>query len=146
MQPPNSWMAPKSIGEGASSLFGGWPGSPENVSCSTANPDSHRCNLGVALEQEIFWGFLGHPPKRLTCFFWDSLFATFGLKGPNDPCSGQKLSQCSFSYRFRSGAEKAHKHKETHRTSPISGPTLKFFMWGSLPLENKGEGATHIKN
>ena len=26
-------IAPKSIGEGASSLFGGWPGSPENVSC-----------------------------------------------------------------------------------------------------------------
>ena len=32
--PRNSWTSPKSIGEGASSLFGGRPGSPENVSCS----------------------------------------------------------------------------------------------------------------
>ena len=29
---------------------------------------------------------------------------------------------------------------------PISDPTLKFFMWGPLLLENKGEGATHINN
>ena len=28
--PRDSRIAPKSIGEGASSLFGGWPGSPEN--------------------------------------------------------------------------------------------------------------------
>ena len=32
----------------------GIPGSPENVSCSRATPDLHRCNLGVALEQETF--------------------------------------------------------------------------------------------
>ena len=31
VQPPNSRIAPRAIGEGASSLFGGWPGSPENV-------------------------------------------------------------------------------------------------------------------
>ena len=42
--------------------------------------------------------------------------------------------------------KKAHKHKETHLTSPISDPTLKFFMWGPLFLANEGEGATHIKN
>ena len=65
VQPPNSRIAPKSIGEGASSLLGGWPGSPENVSCSRATPDLHRCNLGVALEQETFSGLPGHPPKRL---------------------------------------------------------------------------------
>ena len=66
VQPPNSpELAPKSIGEGASSLFGGWPGSPENISCSSATPDLHRCNLGVALEQETFSGLPGHPPKRL---------------------------------------------------------------------------------
>ena len=46
----------------------------------------------------------------------------------------------------KSGAKKAHKHKETQLTSPISDPTPKFFMWGSLLLENKGEGATHMKN
>ena len=33
-----------------------------------------------------------------------------------------------------------------HLTSPISDPTPKFFMWGPLLLENKGEGVTHIKN
>ena len=65
VQPPNSRIAPKSIGEGASSLFGGWPGSPETVSCSSATPDMHRRNLGVALEQETFSGLPGHPPKRL---------------------------------------------------------------------------------
>ena len=43
--------------------FGGWPGSPENVSCSRATPDLHRCNLGVALEQVAFSGPPGHPPK-----------------------------------------------------------------------------------
>ena len=45
-----------------------------------------------------------------------------------------------------SRAKKAHKHKEMHPPSPILDPTLKFFMWGPLLLENKGEGATHIKN
>ena len=50
VQTPNSRIAPKSIGEGASGLFRGWPGSPEDVSCSGATPDLHRCNLGVALE------------------------------------------------------------------------------------------------
>ena len=63
VQPPNSRTAPKSIGEGASSLFGRWPGSPENVSCSRATPDLHRCNLGVALEQETFSGLPDHLPK-----------------------------------------------------------------------------------
>ena len=65
VQPPNSRIAPKSIGEGASSLFGGWPGSPENVSCSRATPRLHRCKSGVALEKETFSGLPGHPPKRL---------------------------------------------------------------------------------
>ena len=62
---PESWIAPKSIGEGASSLLGGSPGSPENVSCSRATPDLHRCKSGVALEQETFSGLPGDPPKRL---------------------------------------------------------------------------------
>ena len=65
VQPPNSRIAPKSIGEGASSLFGGWPGSPENVSCSGASPRLHRCKSGVAQEQETFSGLPGHPPNRL---------------------------------------------------------------------------------
>ena len=49
VQCPNSRIPLKSIGEGASSVFGGGPGSPENVSCSRATPHLHRCNLGVAL-------------------------------------------------------------------------------------------------
>ena len=47
-----------------SSLFGGWPGSLENVSCSRATPDLHRCNLEVALEQETFSRLQGLHPKR----------------------------------------------------------------------------------
>ena len=46
----------KLIREGVTSLLGGWPGGPENVSFSRATPDLHRCNLGVALEQETFSG------------------------------------------------------------------------------------------
>ena len=65
VQCPNSWIPPKSVGEGARSLFGGWPGSLENVSCSSATPDLHRCNLGVAPVQETFSRLSGHPPKRL---------------------------------------------------------------------------------
>ena len=65
VQPPNSRITPKSIGEGASGLLGEWPGSPENVSCSSATPELHQCNLGVALEQETFSGLPGHPPERL---------------------------------------------------------------------------------
>ena len=57
-------MAPKSIGEVASSLFGGWPGSLENVSCSRATPDLHRCALEVALEQGTFSRPPGLHPKR----------------------------------------------------------------------------------
>ena len=64
VQPPNSWIAPKWIGERASSLFGRRPGSPENISCSRATPRLHRCKSGVALEQETFSGLPGHPPKR----------------------------------------------------------------------------------
>ena len=52
------------MGEGASSLFGGWFGSPENVCCSRATPWLHRCKSG-ALEQETFSGLPGHLPKRL---------------------------------------------------------------------------------
>ena len=61
----NSRITPKSVGEGASSPFGGWPGSPENVSCSRATPRLHRCKSGVAPEQETFSGLPGHPPKGL---------------------------------------------------------------------------------
>ena len=73
--------APKSIGEGASSLFGGWPGSPENVSCSSATPDLHWCTLGVALEQEAFSGLPGHPPKRLLAPSPIDLGAHPGIRG-----------------------------------------------------------------
>ena len=55
----------KSIREGASSLFGQGPESPRIVSCSRATPDLHRCNLGVALEQETIFGLSGPCPKRL---------------------------------------------------------------------------------
>ena len=55
-----------------------------------------------------------------------------------------KFMKC-FGYSFGSRANIGHKHKEAHRTSPISDPTLKFFMWGPLFLKNQGEGATHIK-
>ena len=64
-QHPKSRIALKSIGEGASSLFGGRPGSPEHVLCSRATPHLHRWNLGVAPEQEAFSGLLGLPPKGL---------------------------------------------------------------------------------
>ena len=37
----------------------------ETVSYSSATPDLHQCNLGVALEQETFWGPSGLSPKRL---------------------------------------------------------------------------------
>ena len=52
----------KSIGEGASSLVGGWP-SPENVSCSRATLRLHRCKSGVALEQETLLGTRTIPQK-----------------------------------------------------------------------------------
>ena len=64
------------------------------------------------------------------------LFSNY-LAGPIPTC----LSEL-----FRSRAEKSHKHKETYRTPPNSDPTLRFFMWGPPLLENKAEGATHIKN
>ena len=52
--------------EGQGVVFlGGWTGSPENVSCSSATPDLHRYNLGVALEQETFSRLPSHTPKRL---------------------------------------------------------------------------------
>ena len=47
VQPLNSRIAPKSVGEGASSRFGGWPGSPDNVSCSRATPRLHGASLGL---------------------------------------------------------------------------------------------------
>ena len=43
--------------------------------------------------------------------------------------------------RFLSRAKKAHKHEETHRTSPVSDPTLTFFIWGapsSWKISEKG--------
>ena len=36
-----------------------------SLALGRATPDLHRCNLGVALEQETFSGLPGHPPKRL---------------------------------------------------------------------------------
>ena len=45
----NPRIAPGSIGEGASSLFGGWPGSPENVSCSSATPRLQKDSLLLLL-------------------------------------------------------------------------------------------------
>ena len=78
---PNSWIFPKSIGEGASSLLGGQPGSPENVSCSRATPRLHRCKSGVALEQETFSGLPGHPPKRLLRSFSCRFRGNPGIRG-----------------------------------------------------------------
>ena len=46
----------KSMTEGASSLVWQGSGSPKKVSCSKATLRLHRCNLGVALEQETFLG------------------------------------------------------------------------------------------
>ena len=51
--------------EGASSLFGRGPERPKIVSCSRATPRVHRCNHGVALEQETILGLSGPRPKRL---------------------------------------------------------------------------------
>ena len=65
VQGPNSWISRKSIRERASSLFGRGSERPKNVSCSRATPDLHRCNLGVALEQETILGLSGPRPKRL---------------------------------------------------------------------------------
>ena len=65
VQCPIPGRLPESTGEGASSLFGGRPESPENVFCSGATPDLHRCNLGVAPEQEILSRLFGPPLKRL---------------------------------------------------------------------------------
>ena len=81
VQPPNSRTAPKLIGEGASGLFEGWPGNPENVSCSRATPRLHRCKSGVALEQETFSGLQGHPPKRPTCSFSYQFRGSPGIRG-----------------------------------------------------------------
>ena len=92
VQPPISWIAPKSIGEGASSLLGGWFGSPENVSCSRATPDLHRCDLGVALEQETFSGLPNHPPKRLLAPSPIDLGAIQEIGG----CTRQSGSQSQF--------------------------------------------------
>ena len=69
---PISGCAPKSIGEGASSLFGGRPESLEDVSCSGTTPRLHRCKSGVALEQETCSGLAGLPAKRLLA--WKSKF------------------------------------------------------------------------
>ena len=65
VQCPIPGCPPKSIGEGARSLFGGSPESLENVSCSRATPNLHRRNLGIAAEQETFSRLSGLPPKRL---------------------------------------------------------------------------------
>ena len=73
VQCPNSWIPPKSVGEGASSLFGGWPGSLENV-----------CNPKVAPVQ--VWGCTGAR----------DIFETQTQSlGP----SSEKTT-CSLSYRF----------------------------------------------
>ena len=63
----------------------------------------------------------------------------------------KSLRKKSFVFNFwapisQEQKKKAHKHKETHRTPPNSDPIPYFLMWGPLLLENKAEGATHIKN
>ena len=69
VQPSNSRNVSKPIGEGASSLCGGRPCSPEDVSwqdsCSRPTPRLHWCKSGVALEQQTFSGLLGLPQERL---------------------------------------------------------------------------------
>ena len=46
-------------------FLGDVPGVPKMSLALEQTPDLHRCNLGVALEQETFLGLPGHPPKRL---------------------------------------------------------------------------------
>ena len=79
--PPNSRIAPKPIGEGASSLFGEWPGSPENVSCSRATPDLHRCNLFACSRARDIFGTPGPFPKKTTCSFSYRFRGNPGIRG-----------------------------------------------------------------
>ena len=70
--------------------------------------------------------------------------------GSSDPPKTTKMTKMAGVTQekawFRKGRVCSSLNKATHPTSPISDPTLKFFMWGSLLLENKGEGTTYIKN
>ena len=85
-------MPAKSIGEGASSLFWGWPGSPENVSCSRATPDLHRCNLGVALKRHFRDS--RPSPKRLLSPSPIHLGAIWEFGGCTRQSGSQRYSAC----------------------------------------------------
>ena len=65
VQCPDSWIPPKSIGEGASSLFEGRPGSPENVSCSGATPHLQLQPWGWSRARDIF-GTPGPSSEKTT--------------------------------------------------------------------------------
>ena len=95
VQGPNSCFPLKSIREGASSLFGPGPERPQNISCSRATPRLHRCNLGVALEQEAILGLSGPGPKRLLA---PSLI-DFQGKQEFGPCTRQSGSQFFLTFR-----------------------------------------------
>ena len=75
----------------------GFPGPP--------GPEAQKVQNGVEKESkstifQLFWLFLDSVLDFLgPGALFRTLFATFGPKGPNDPCSGQKFSQslCAFS-------------------------------------------------
>ena len=77
VQCPNSFIPPKSIGEGARSQFRGRPRSRESVSCSRATPDLYRRNFGNALEQQTF----GKPQVYMQSLFAKSHTINFQNEG-----------------------------------------------------------------
>ena len=86
VQPPTSWIAPKSIGEGVSSLFGGWPGSHENIS---SNPKVAPVQVwGCSRARDIF-GTPGPSSKKTTCSFSYRFRGNPGSRG----CTRQSGSQ-----------------------------------------------------
>ena len=96
VQPPNSRIDPKSIGEGASSLLGDDPG-------SRATPRLHPCKSGAALEQETFSSLPGHP----TCSFSYRFRVNPGIRGLYQAISVATLH-----------------HTHTHTVRQISFPSV----------------------
>ena len=72
VQTPNSRIAPQSIGEGASSLFGGWPGC--NPRLAPVQP------WGCSRARDIF-GTPWRSPKKTTCSFSYRFRGNPGIRG-----------------------------------------------------------------
>ena len=66
VQGPNSWISQKIHKEGASSLFGRGPESPQNVCCSRATQTCTGATLGLPRGRNIF-GTLRPSPEKTTC-------------------------------------------------------------------------------